>query len=161
VRTSLGSVRRTLLPLVLAALLTGCGSSGDRLLSERQADRLLGTVDATERAAAAGDCAAARQAAREGAGEAAGLGRVDRELRANLRDWFNHLADRVRSECGQEPEPEETASPEPTATATPEATATATPEPTATASPEPTATAEPPPPTGGVEPPPEDGVGDG
>ena len=161
-------------PLLAAALgalaLAGCGSDDDAtLIPQGDADQLSALVADAGDAAAAGECDRARRAVSEAEAELSGLPRrTDRALKENLRDWLEHLDDRIAEEC-EAPEPEETATPEPTEapteTATPEPTPspTETPAPTATA--EPTVTVEPgdggtvppeePPGTGGV--PPEDG----
>lgn len=138
-------MRRTLLPLALAAVLAGCGEDGENLLTDRQAETLLTAVDDVERALGADDCDAAREAASEGEELATELPRrVDRELKANLVDWFDHVESRVRRDC-EEPEPEPSPTPEPT----PEQTPTPEPTPEETPTPEPTPEETPPP-----EPPP-------
>jgi outer membrane biosynthesis protein TonB len=163
-------------PLLAAALvglaLAGCGSGDDAaLIPQDDADQLTALVADAGDAAGAGECARARRAVAEAEAELAGLPRrTDKALKANLRDWLEHLDGRIAEECA-EPEPEETATPGPTAapteTATPEPTPTPTPTPTEepTVEPEPTVTVDPgtggsgspeePPGTGGV--PPEDG----
>jgi hypothetical protein len=148
-------VRRAFfLPLLLAAGLAGCGESGNDLIPERTAARMLEQVDRLE-AAMSGekpDCSEARSAAQAGARRARALSsKVDEELKANLVDWFEHLEDEARRECRERQEPKETPTPEPTPTATetatpeptPTATETPTPEPTPTATETPTATPDP------------------
>jgi hypothetical protein len=161
-------------PLLAAALgalaLAGCGSDDETaLIPQDDADQLSALVSDAGDAAAAGECDRARRAVAEAEAELAGLPRrTDRQLKANLRDWLEHLAGRIADEC-EAPEPEETATPEPTVapTETPTPTPEPTPSPTETPTPtpEPTVTADPdddgvvppeePPGTGGV--PPEDG----
>ena len=162
-------------PLLAAALgalaLAGCGSSDDEaaLIPQQDADQLTALVTDAGDAAAAGECDRARRAVAEAEAELAGLPRrTDRALKANLRDWLEHLDGQIGDEC--DAQPEETATPEPTPapteTATPEPTPTPTPTEEPTVEPEPTATVDPgdgggvvppeePPGTGGV--PPEDG----
>ena len=166
-------------PLLAAALgalaLAGCGSDDDAaLIPQDRADQLTALVSEAGDAAAAGECDRARRAVSEAEAELSSLPRrTDRELKQNLREWLEHLDNRIAEEC-EAPEPEETATPEPTATATATATATPTPTPTPTeepteeptVEPEPTVTVDPgdgggtvppeePPGTGGVAP--EDG----
>jgi hypothetical protein len=132
-------VRRAFfLPLLLAAGLAGCGESGNDLIPERTAARMLEQVDRIE-AAMSGDkphCSEAREAAQAGRRRATGLSsKVDEELKQNLVDWFDHLEDEARRECRERQEAEKTPTPEPTATEEPEDTPTPTPEPTETATP--------------------------
>jgi hypothetical protein len=162
-------------PLLAAALgalaFAGCGSGDEAaLIPQDDADQLIALVEDAGDAAAAGECDRARRAVAEAEAELGGLPRrTDRALKANLRDWLEHLDGRIAEEC-EAPAPEETATPEPTVapteTPSPEPTPTETPTPTPTATPEPTVTVDPgdgggvvppeePPGTGGV--PPEDG----
>ena len=146
------------LGLLLAALAAGCGREEQTLIPESDASRLTATVD--EIAAACDDekpdeARAAVTAANQQVSELPR--RVDAELRRNLREWLNHIDERVEQDC----EPEET--PTPTATAAPTEAPTSTPEPTETPTPEPTETPTPapteePPPEPTVEPPGEGGV---
>ena len=138
--------RAFLLPILLAAGLAGCGESGNDLIPERTAARMVEFVDAVETEMAKDDpsCTRVREAARAGRRRATGLSsKVDEELKQNLIEWFDHLEDEARKECNRRQEPKETPSPDPTETATP----TATPEPTATATetatPDPTPTGTP------------------
>ena len=158
--------RSLLLAAGLSALLAGCGSEDDALIPQADADRLSALVAEAGEASAAGECEPARRAAREAAQQLDGLPRrTDRRLKANLRDWIEHLGRRIADECRPEPEetaeptatPEATETPEPTATPEETETPTPTPTPTATPTPEPTPDEVPleePPSTGGV--PPED-----
>ena len=135
--------RSPLLAVALVALaLAGCGSGDDAaLIPQEDADQLTALVADAGDAAAAGECDRARRAVAEAEAELSGLPRkTDRALKANLRDWLEHLDGRIAEECA-EPEPEETATPEPTAAPTETPTPTATPTPTET--PDPTATPEP------------------
>ncbi|HKH16793.1 MAG TPA: hypothetical protein VKA57_04650 [Solirubrobacteraceae bacterium] len=155
-------------PLLAAALgalaLAGCGSENTALIPQDDADRLSALVGEAGDASAAGECDRAREAVDEAELQLSGLPRkTDKELKANLREWLDHLDRRIAREC-EAPEPEETATPEPTETPTetptPSPTPTETPTPSAT--PEPTATVDPgtggegqseePPATGGVPP---------
>ena len=154
-------------PLLAAALgalaLAGCGSDDAVLIPPEDADQLSALVGEAGEASAAGECTSARSAVAEAELRLAGLPRrTDRELKANLRQWLEHLDERIAADC-EAPEPERTptATPTETPTETPE---TPTPTPTATQTstpePEPTATVDPvtpeePPGTGGVAP--EDG----
>lgn len=137
--------RAFFLPVLLAAGLAGCGESGNDLIPERTAGRMIEFVDRVESSMAQDkpDCTAAREAARAGRRRAAGLSsKVDEELKQNLIDWFEHLEDEVRKECRRRQEPRNTPTPDPTETATPVPDDTPTPEPTPsqTATPEPTPT---------------------
>jgi septal ring-binding cell division protein DamX len=144
-------LRSLLLVAGLSALvLAGCGSEDDALIPRDDADRLSQLVADAGRASDAGECDAAHRAAREADQQLDGLPRkTSRKLKQNLRDWLEHLDERIADECSAEPEttatpdptvaPTETASPEPTETASPEPTETASPVPTET----PTATEEP------------------
>ena len=141
--------------LGLAAGLAGCGESGNDLIPERTAARMLEQVDRVEAAMSQDppECTQAREAAQAGRRRAAGLSsKVDEDLKQNLVDWFDHLADEARKTCRESrPDrsptpsptatetPEETATPSPTATATPDETETPTPTPTDTPTPTPTA----------------------
>jgi hypothetical protein len=133
-------------PLLAAALgalaLTGCGSDNEAaLIPQDDADRLTALVSEAGDASAAGECDRARRAVTEAEAELAGLPRrTDRQLKANLRDWLEHLDGRIAEEC-ETPEPEETATPE--ATAAPTETPTPTPSPTPTETPVPTETPAP------------------
>ena len=138
--------RAFFLPVLLAAGLAGCGDSGNDLIPERTAGRMLEFVDRVEAAMAQDepDCTEAREAARSGRRRAVGLSsKVDEELKQNLIDWFEHLEDEVRKDCRRRQEPEDTPTPDPTATPTEEPTDTPTPEPTPTDTPTPAPTAEP------------------
>src|ERR671917_1056607 len=140
--------RCLLLAAVLCALVAGCGSgSDDALIPRDDADRLSTLVADAGAASDGGDCDAARRRVREAEQQIAALPRrTSRALKANLRDWLQHLDGRIAEEC--EAEPDETPTPEPTETPTPEPTETPTPEPTETPTPTPTPTppATPPPP---------------
>jgi outer membrane biosynthesis protein TonB len=160
-------------PLLAAALgalaLAGCGSDDPALIPAADADQLTALVSEARDASAAGECDRARRAVSEAELQLSGLPRrTDKRLKANLRQWLEHLDGRIAEEC-EPPEPEETPTPEPTEeptetpTAEPTEEPTETPTPTPTATPEPTVTVDPgtgglpeePPGTGGV--PPEDG----
>jgi len=159
--------RALLLPLLFAAGAAGCGDTGNDLVPERTAARMVEFVDQVESAMSQDPpkCADARNAARSGRRRAVGLSsKVDEDLKQNLIDWFEHLEDEARQECNRVEEAEKTPTPTPSATEEPEETATAEPTPTEepeetpTASPTPDATEEPTPsPTGGTEVDPDDG----
>ena len=141
-------MRRAFLLPILAAGLAGCGDSGNDLIPERTAGRMIEFVDAVEAAMAQDPprCTAAREAAQAGRRRANGLSsKVDEDLKQNLIAWFEHLEDESRRECRERQEAEETPEPSPTATEEPEETPTATPTATETPTetPTPTATATP------------------
>lgn len=137
-------------PLLAAAvgllLLAGCGSDDQALIPQDDADQLTALVSEAGNASADGECDRARRAVREAELQLPGLPRkTDRRLKANLRDWLDHLDGRIAEEC-EAPEDEEetpTATPSPTETPTPTPTETATPVPTETATPDPTVTVDP------------------
>jgi outer membrane biosynthesis protein TonB len=142
--------RSSLLAVALGTLvLAGCGSNNDALIPGNDADQLTTLVSEAGDASAAGQCDRATRAVADAQRELAGLPRkTSRRLKANLRDWLDHLEQQIAKECKAPaetatPEPTETATPEPTETATPEPTETATPKPTETATPEPTVTTDP------------------
>jgi outer membrane biosynthesis protein TonB len=153
------------LGLLLAALAAGCGQEEQNLLPESRASALTTTVDEIEQACADQDPDAAHAAVTAANQQVSELPRrVDAELKRNLRDWLNHIDERVDRDCEpveEEETPTPTPTPSPTETPTPEPTATATPEPTATPTPAPTeVTPEPtvePPGNGGVPAPEGDG----
>jgi len=159
--------RSPLLAALLGALvLAGCGSENEALIPQNKADQLSTLVADAGRASAAGDCEAARRAVRDAEQQVGALPRrTDRELRANLREWLEHLDSQVADECEATPEETPTATPAPTETPTetPEDTATPTPTPTPTETPAPTETPEPTvdPGTGGEEGPVEELPGSG
>lgn len=157
--------RFLLLSALLAAGLSGCGDSGNDLIPERTAARMIEFVDTVDSAMAQDppDCKAAREAAERGGRRVDELSsRVDEDLKANLKDWFEHLGDEARKECRQRQEPEKTPTPdateEPEDEETPAPTPTSTPTPAPTEAPTETPTEAPPevitpqpPPTGGAE----------
>ena len=156
--------RSLLLAVGLSALLAGCGSEGSALIPQDDADRLSAYVAEAGDAARAGECDPAQRAVREAEQQLSGLPRrTDKELKANLREWLEHLNERIVAECDTAPEqtPEPTTTPEETETptATPTPTPSPTETPTATATPVPTATVDPGP--GGGEGPPEEPPGTG
>ncbi len=145
--------RSPLLAAVLGVLaLAGCGSDNAALIPQENADQLTTLVSEAGDASAAGECDRARRAVDEAELELSGLPRkTDKRLKANLRQWLDHLDRRIAEDC-KAPAPEETATPEatpsPTETPSPTPSPTETPEPTAT--PAPTVTVDPG--TGGEEP---------
>jgi hypothetical protein len=161
-------LRSPLLAAALGALaLAGCGSDNAALIPEDDADQLSTLVREAAEGSAAGDCGDARRAVAEAELQLSGLPRkTDKRLKANLKQWLEHLDRRIANDC--EREPDETATPDPTETPTEtpteEPTEDPTETPTPTVTPEPTVTVDPdageepteePPGTGGV--PPEDG----
>jgi hypothetical protein len=155
--------RRPLLALglLLAAVpMAGCGSDNPELIPETRASALTSSIDEITAACDDNDTAKAKAAVQAANQQVSELPRrVDAALKRNLRDWLNHIEDRVDEDCKKDeeetPTPSATETPTPTETATPEPTETATPEPTETATPEPTET---PTPTATVEPPGDGGV---
>jgi outer membrane biosynthesis protein TonB len=146
------------LGLLLAALAAGCGREEQTLIPESRASQLTATVDEIAAACDDEDPEKARAAVTAANQQVSELPRrVDAELRRNLRDWLEHIDDRVDRDCEPQETPTPTPTPAPTETATPtpEPTETPTPEPTETPTPEPT---EEPTPEPTVEPPGEGGV---
>jgi hypothetical protein len=154
--------RAAALIFLLALALGGCGSENRRMLPEQDASALLTTVDEIESAVSDGECEDAATLVGEAKNQVAELDdSVARSLRRNLRDWLDHIDNRLDNDCKAK-EPSPTATPEETETPTPSPTETPTPTPTptATATPTPTATPAPteaptvePPDTGGATPP--------
>jgi outer membrane biosynthesis protein TonB len=159
--------RGALLALVVAVFTAGCGQEDDAgLIDEARSEALVASVDQIQSACADGDVQAAQSALDEANAQVSELPRrVDDQLQSNLREWLEHVQDRLDRDCEPEEDEEEEPTATPTVTETPVPTETATPEPTETATPEPTETPAPtetPPPeetpTGGVPAPtPEDG----
>jgi hypothetical protein len=151
------------LPLLAAALLAaGCGSSKEKLLTQREATRLERTLEQARRAAEDGRCQDAAELATKGSRQAQSLpSRVDPDLQRNLVEGFEHLREQIEQDCAK-PEPTvtptatPTATPTETPTATPTATPSPTPTPTATVTPEPSVVPTITPDTGGTG-----GTGDG
>ena len=85
--------RILILMLGAVALVSGCGSSDDKgLLAAKDSRALLRSLEAAERSANAQRCNEARSRARDGLQRAQGLPtRVDRDVRRNLEDGFEHL----------------------------------------------------------------------
>ena len=129
--------------IALCALaLAGCGSGDDEgdPIPTRDGNRMVALLELAERQSDAGTCNGALAKVREARGIADGLpDGVDPEVRRELLDGLDRLAELVDNGCSQvEEEPTDTVTtPEPTTT-TPEPTTT-TPEPTTT-TPEPTTT---------------------
>ena len=133
--------RSSLLSSALGALalaLAGCGGDKAELIPQQDADVLSALVGEAGEASSAGECERARRAVAEAGLQLAGLPRkTDKQLKANLKQWLEHVDKRIAADC-KPPKPERTATPDPTATATP--TPTPTPTATATATPTPTPT---------------------
>ena len=147
--------------LLVAVPLAGCGSEDPELIPQTRASALTLTIDEIQSACDDNDTAKAKAAVQAANQQVSELPRrVDAELKRNIRNWLNHIDDRIEQDCKEEETPTptptetetETPTPSPTDTPTPEPTETATPEPTQTATPEPTVE---PPGNGGV-PAPED-----
>jgi hypothetical protein len=141
-------MRRTILAtaLVAAALLAGCGKTNTALIPGDRASSLQDTVNQIQDACNNHDVQAAQSALDEASAQINELPRkVDRQLKANLRDWVNQIERRVDRDCQDEatptPTPTQTDTPTSTPTATETPTPTPTPTPTATETPTPTATA--------------------
>jgi outer membrane biosynthesis protein TonB len=140
--------------LALAALaLAGCGRENPALIPQDRAERLSNTVDEIGQLVADGDCAAARDAvdrAQEAVSELPR--RVDDRLETNLRQWLDHIDERIPEDCSEQPEetPTPTPSPEETETPTPTPTPEETETPTPTPTPAPTETPAPVEPDGGT-----------
>jgi outer membrane biosynthesis protein TonB len=158
-------VARTLLALLAALALVGCGSDNPALIPEDDAQQLLARVGELESQVQAGDCEAARQTAAGLSDDVDALPeRVSNRLERNLGAWVEQVQGRLEEDCEPAeasptptPEATETPTPTPEPTETPTETPTPTPEPTETPTetptPEPTAA----PPEGGGVPGGEDG----
>ena len=148
-------LRSLLIAAGLSALVAaGCGSENDALIPQQDADTLSTLVADAGSASDAGDCDAAKRAVREAEQQLDALPRkTSRKLKANLRDWLDHLSSEIADECKAEPEetPTPTATPTPTETPTPTPTETPTPTPTETPTPTPTPTPTVDPGTGGQQ----------
>jgi outer membrane biosynthesis protein TonB len=130
------------LGLLLAALAAGCGQEERDLIPESRASELTAAVDEIQQACDDQDPDAARAAVTAANQQVSELPRrVDAELKQNLRDWLNHIDDRVARDC--KPEEEETPTPTPTPTPSPTETPTPTPTETPEPTPEPTVSPEP------------------
>jgi hypothetical protein len=145
------------LGLLLAVIpMAGCGSEDPELIPQTRASALTSTIDEIKAACDAEDPAKAKAAVQAANQQVSELPRrVDRELKANVRDWLDHIDGRIDRDCKAEEEETPTPSPSPTETPTPSPTDTPTPEPTETPAPEPTETLAP---EETVEPPGDGGV---
>jgi outer membrane biosynthesis protein TonB len=140
--------------LLVAFSLAGCGSEDPELIPQTRASALTSTIDEITAACDDNDTAKAKAAVEAANQQVSELPRrVDAELKRNIRDWLNHIGDRIDEDCKAEETP--TPTPSATETPTPEPTETPTPEPTETPTPEPTET---PTATPTVEPPGDGGV---
>jgi outer membrane biosynthesis protein TonB len=135
-------------PLLAAALAAaafataGCGGTNPALIPQDDADRLTSLVNEAGQASADGECDTARRTVREAEQQLDGLPRAtDKDLKANLADWLDHLDSQIAKQCSAEPD--ETPTPTPTPTETPTPTPTPTPTETPTPTPTPTATPTP------------------
>jgi len=152
--------RRPLLALGLllaAVTAAGCGSEDPELIPQTRASALTSTIDEIQAACDDQEPAEAKAAVQAANQQVSELPRrVDAELKRNIRDWLDHIDERIDRDCEpEEAEQTPTTSPSPTQTATPTPTETATPTPTETATPSPTET---PPAEPTVEPPGDGGV---
>jgi hypothetical protein len=97
--------RSSLLALVAAATIPlGCGSdSGGRLLSQKQAGELRGTLSAVEQDVAAKDCTSAADEVSTLQSEIDGIRRLDRDLRSALRASVRRLETLVEDKCQTAP----------------------------------------------------------
>jgi hypothetical protein len=93
--------RWSLLALVAAAAIPlGCGSDpGGRLLSQKQAGELRGTLSAVEQDVAAKDCTSAADEVSTLQSEIDGIRRLDRDLRSALRASVRRLETLVEDKC--------------------------------------------------------------
>ena len=115
-------MRRTMLAtaLVAAALLAGCGKTNTALIPGDRASALQDTVNQVQDACNNHDVQAAQSALDEASAQINELPRkVDRQLKANLRDWVNQIERRVDRDCQDQATPTST----PTQTETPSPTA--------------------------------------
>src|SRR3954469_16502008 len=98
-------MRRTMLAtaLVGAALLAGCGKTNTALIPADRASALQDTVNQVQDACNNHDAQAAQSALDEASAQINELPRkVDRRLKANLRDWVNPIERRVDRDCQEE-----------------------------------------------------------
>jgi hypothetical protein len=123
--------RRPLLALglLLAAVpAAGCGSEDPELIPQTRASALTSTIDEIQAACDDQDTAKAKAAVQAANQQVSELPRrVDAELRRNIRDWLNHIDDRIDQDCEPDEEEEETATPSPTASPDTEASPEQTP----------------------------------
>src|SRR5262245_46771002 len=135
--------RRPLLALGLlltAIPVAGCGSEDPELIPQTRASALTRTIDEISAACDAHDTANAKAAVQAANQQVSELPRrVNADLKRNVRDWLNHIDDRVEQDC-KEAEAAPTPSPTQTETPTPTPTETPTPTPTETPTAEPTET---------------------
>jgi outer membrane biosynthesis protein TonB len=103
----------------LALLAAGCGNANKGKLNARQAKRLSEQVELAQANVDKQSCGTAQKAAQEGADIASSFGKnVDPELRDNLVEGFNHLSQRVSSDCDRKAKETPTPTETPTETAT-------------------------------------------
>ena len=139
---------RLIASLAVAALalpVAACGEADKGMLSNNQAEELLAQVDLAEKSLAAGGCQTVIRRAEDAIKLAQEQNGVSTELRNNIIEGFQRVADRAETDCEpEEDEPKETPTPEetptevPTEEPTPEPTVEPTPEPTEEPTPEPT-----------------------
>ncbi len=138
---------RLITSLALAAFVlpvAACGEAEKGLLTNNQATELLDKVELAEKALDAdeGGCQTVARRAEEGIEVANSQNGVSTELRNNIIQGFQRVADRAELECEPD-EPEKTATPTPTAEPTEVPTEEPTEEPTPTAEPTEEPTPEP------------------
>jgi hypothetical protein len=149
------------LGVVCAVLVAGCGGDDSKLIPSRDAEALKRYADRVGAAVDSSDCQTAAVEVQRAQDRIAELpSKVDPDLRTNLEEGFQNLAERAARECQgtTQTTPTETTPTETTETeTTPETDTTTTeePPPTTTDEPPPTTTEEPPPTDTG------DGTGDG
>jgi outer membrane biosynthesis protein TonB len=124
----------------LALFVSACGSSDKELLKESQAERLQAYVDNADNAIRNDKCGNASRQAQEAADRISRMDNLDAELRNNLIDGFNHLAEEADRGC-QEEKPDKTPTPTPTEEPTETAVPTETPTEVPTETPTPVETA--------------------
>jgi hypothetical protein len=134
--------RLLVLGVLSAALFAGgCGKENPHMIPQDRASALTATVDEITAACDGKDAAKAQAAADKANQQVSELPRaVSTGLRRNLRDWINHISDRVDRDCKAKATPTATATATETATATATETATESPTKTPTQTPSPTET---------------------
>src|SRR5918998_6703072 len=95
--------RRPLLALglLLAVIpVAGCGSEDPELIPQTRASALTSTIDEITAACDAEDPGKAKAAVEAANQQVSELPRrVDAELKRNIRDWLDHIDDRIGRDC--------------------------------------------------------------
>src|SRR3954449_876954 len=136
-------MRRIPLLVLGILLLAGCGRSNPALIPQSNADALQQSADRIQTACDGHDRGAAKDAVHTVRREIDELpSTVDAQLVTNLKQWVNHISDRIGQDCKAEatPTPTPSATSTATETSTPTASPTSTPTPTRTATATPSAT---------------------